>query len=52
MVPMNALVAKWFDKKRGFALGIVSVGMGMGSFVMVNLAEFLIGLMDGGFHSW
>jgi len=42
MVPSNALVAKWFSKKRGLALGIVSVGMGAGSFVMVNLAEFLI----------
>lgn len=44
MVPSNALVAKWFKKKSGFALGIVSVGMGLGSFVMVNLAEYLISM--------
>lgn len=44
MVPSNALVAKWFNKKRGFALGIVSIGMGLGAFVMVNLAQYLISM--------
>lgn len=41
-VPSNGLVVKWFNKKRGTALGAVSVGMGLGSFIMVNLAQFLI----------
>jgi len=44
MVPSNALVAKWFRKKSGFAMGLVSVGMGLGSVVMVNLAQYLISL--------
>jgi len=35
-------VSKWFDKKRGFAVGIVSAGSGLGITIVAPFASFLI----------
>ncbi|MFC1992380.1 MFS transporter [Chloroflexota bacterium] len=37
-----AAVSKWFDKKRGLAVGIVSSGAGLGTLFMAPLAAYLI----------
>jgi len=39
-------VSRWFDKKRGLALGIASSGTGLGTVVMAPLATFLISSLD------
>jgi len=36
-------IAAWFDRRRGLALGIAMGGVGLGGFVMPQLAEALIG---------
>jgi MFS family permease len=36
------VVTRWFVKKRGFALGIVTAGIGLGTFLMSPLVERLI----------
>jgi len=41
VVPMSA-VSRWFDKKRGLALGLSSIGMGLGTMVMAPFATYLI----------
>ncbi len=41
VVPMSA-VSRWFDKKRGLALGLSSVGVGLGTLVMAPFATYLI----------
>jgi len=41
VVPMSA-VSRWFDKKRGLALGLSSMGIGLGTMVMAPFATFLI----------
>ena len=39
-------VARWFDKKRGLALGMAGSGAGLGIFVMAPFATFLISNFD------
>ena len=41
------MISHWFDKKRGLALGLAMVGLGLGAFIMPSLAQMLIT-----FHSW
>jgi len=41
VVPMSA-VSRWFDKKRGMALGLSSLGVGLGMVVMAPFATYLI----------
>jgi MFS family permease len=41
VVPMS-VVSRWFDRKRGLALGISSVGIGLGTMVMAPFATYLI----------
>ena len=38
----TSLVAKWFTKKSGLALGIVSMGSGLGTLIVVPLSAWLI----------
>src|SRR5204862_883250 len=35
-------IAAWFDRRRGLALGIAMSGVGLGGFIMPQLAEALI----------
>ncbi len=41
VVPMSA-VSRWFDKKRGLAMGLSSMGIGLGTMVMAPFATYLI----------
>jgi len=45
-VVMMSTVSRWFDKKRGLALGIAGSGAGLGIFVMAPFATFLISNFD------
>jgi MFS family permease len=41
VVPMSA-VSRWFDRKRGLAMGVSSMGIGLGTMVMAPFATYLI----------
>lgn len=41
-VTYSRVIANWFDRKRGLALGLSSTGVGLGVFIGPSLAEFLI----------
>ena len=45
VVPMSA-VSRWFDKKRGLALGIAGSGAGLGPLFMAPFATYLITSFD------
>ncbi|MFC1904112.1 MFS transporter, partial [Chloroflexota bacterium] len=45
VVPMS-IVAKWFERKRGLALGITSAGCGLGPVFMAPFATYLIVSLD------
>ena len=42
IVCYSAILAHWFEKKRGLASGLAVSGMGLGTFVWVYLAQYLI----------
>jgi MFS family permease len=44
IVCYSAILAHWFEKKRGFASGMAVSGMGLGTFVWVYLAQYMISL--------
>ena len=47
LFPVTAsTVSRWFDKKRGLALGIATSGVGLGTVVMAPFATFLISTFD------
>jgi MFS family permease len=41
-VPYNSVLSHWFDKKRGLALGLATIGIGLSTVVMPSLAYVLI----------
>jgi len=43
MIPATVMVAQWFSKRLGFALGITAAGISLGGFFMPPLAAWLIG---------
>jgi MFS family permease len=45
-VLITATISRWFDKKRGFALGIASSGTGLGMIAIPPTASFLISTFD------
>jgi len=44
IVPFTVILAHWFERKRGTANGLASVGMGMSSLVFVPLFQYIISL--------
>ena len=45
-VVVMSTVSRWFDKKRGMALGIASSGGGLGTVIMAPFAAYLISSFD------
>jgi MFS family permease len=41
-VTYSRVIANWFDRKRGLALGLASIGPGLGAFIGPSLTQFLI----------
>lgn len=41
-IPYGSLVSHWFDRRRGLALGLTMLGIGLGAFIMPSLAQALI----------
>jgi MFS family permease len=41
-IPVASLVTRWFFKRRGLAMSLAMAGMGVGGFLMPNLAAFII----------
>lgn len=44
IVTYSAILAHWFEKRRGLASGIALSGMGLGTFVLVPLSQSLISM--------
>ena len=42
LVPTSMLIAPWFSKKRGLAVGVINAGVGVGGFIAPNLTSSLI----------
>ncbi|MDP2647575.1 MAG: MFS transporter [Desulfobacterales bacterium] len=43
---VNSTVSRWFDKRRGFALGISGAGNAAGTFIMAPFSAYLISAFD------
>lgn len=43
-IPYSNVLSHWFDKRRGLALGVAMVGLGLGAFIMPFWAQRLIEL--------
>jgi MFS family permease len=41
-IPYGTVVSHWFDRRRGLALGLTMLGIGLGAVVMPSLAQTLI----------
>ncbi len=50
-IPFQALISRWFDRRRGIALGILGTGFSLGGFVVVPLMRLVIDQVgwDGSF---
>jgi MFS family permease len=42
-VPYSMVVSRWFNRRRGLALGLMMLGLGLGAVVMPPLFQYLIG---------
>ena len=40
----SPILAQWFEKKRGLAVGFAVSGMGLGTFLLVPLTQYFIAL--------
>ena len=45
-IPFQALVPRWFDRRRGLAIGIMGVGLALGGLVMVPILRVVIDAWD------
>lgn len=45
-VVIMSIVSRWFDKRRGLALGIAGLGQGLGTVIMAPFATYLISNFD------
>ncbi|MEO6969148.1 MAG: MFS transporter [Rhodanobacteraceae bacterium] len=43
-VPYGVVVSRWFDKRRGLALGLMAIGLGLGAILMPLFAQRLIAM--------
>lgn len=41
-IPFQTLISRWFDRRRGIALGILGTGFSLGGFVVVPLMRLII----------
>ncbi|MDP2659736.1 MAG: MFS transporter, partial [Dehalococcoidia bacterium] len=41
-IPFQILISRWFDRRRGIALGILGTGFSLGGFIMVPLMRIVI----------
>jgi MFS family permease len=41
-IPYGSLVSHWFDRRRGLALGLTMLGIGVGAMIMPSVAQTLI----------
>jgi len=41
-IPINTMVTHWFEKKRGFVMGLVTTGIGLGGVIITPLAALFI----------
>lgn len=46
LIVASVLISRWFEARRGLALGISLAGIGLGGMVMVPLAEFFISVFN------
>lgn len=44
LVPYSGVISHWFDKKRGLALGLAAIGVGLSTFLMPTIAYGLTAL--------
>lgn len=44
LVPYSGVITHWFDKKRGLALGMAAIGVGLSTFLMPSIAYGLTAL--------
>jgi MFS family permease len=42
LVPTSMLIAPWFSRQRGLAIGVINAGVGVGGFVAPNLTRSMI----------
>ena len=50
-IPFQALISRWFDRRRGLALGVLATGFSMGGFIVVPVMRAVIDAFgwDGSF---
>jgi MFS family permease len=41
-VPFSSVISRWFEKRRGLALGLTMTGLGVGAFITPLLSQYLI----------
>ncbi len=45
-IPFQTLISRWFDQRRGLAVGILGTGFALGGFVMVPLMRLIIDAVE------